>query len=70
MTLRRRLAEIGLTVPLTFVVAALASLVYRLVAHGTATVDWEAAVQLAFVIGVLVPFLVHEESAEQAVSKH
>jgi len=69
MTLRRRLAELALTVPLTFVVAALTSLVYRWVVHGLATVDWEAAVQLALVVGFLLPFLVREETAEQMAAK-
>jgi hypothetical protein len=69
MTLRRRLAEFALTVPLTFVVAALTSLVYRYLVHGTATVDWETAVQLALVVGFLLPFLVREETAEQVAAK-
>lgn len=70
MTLRRRLAEFALTVPLTFVIAALASLVYRYLVHGTASADWEAAVQLALVMGFLLPFLVHEETEEQRAARH
>lgn len=47
--------EIAFTIPITFVVAALVTYLYSLIAHGAGVVDWETAFQLGLVLGIVLP---------------
>ncbi len=38
-----------------FVTAAIVSFLWSLARHGTGVVDWEAAVRLAVILGIVVP---------------
>ena len=42
---------------ITFFVSAIVSLIYNLIAHGDARVDWEHSIRLAITFGILVPLL-------------
>ncbi len=39
---------------LTFVVTALVSFIYSLVAHGTGVVDWESAIRFGLILGIVL----------------
>jgi len=42
---------------ITFVVAAIVSFLYSLIAHGAGTVDWEHSIRLALTLGMIVPLM-------------
>lgn len=48
--------DVIMTIPITFVVVAVVTFLYSLVAHGKGLVNWETAFQLAFVLGIVLPF--------------
>jgi hypothetical protein len=47
---------------LTFVVSAVVSYLYALVAHGTGTVDWGMPLRLGIILGVILPLIVRRQS--------
>jgi hypothetical protein len=49
------LLDVAMTMPLTFVVAAVVTYLYNLIAHGSGSVDWETAFLLAIILGIVVP---------------
>lgn len=49
------LADMAITIPVTFVVAAIVSYLYSLIVHGAGIADWDGAFHLAFVIGIVLP---------------
>lgn len=49
------LIRMAVTIPVTFVVAAIVTYLYSLIAHGTGAVNWETAVNMAFVVGIVLP---------------
>jgi ascorbate-specific PTS system EIIC-type component UlaA len=49
--------EFFLTGLITFVVAAVVSFLYSLLAHGSGRVDWETAVRLAIIFGVVLTWI-------------
>ncbi|MGK7311349.1 MAG: hypothetical protein ACN0LA_03845 [Candidatus Longimicrobiales bacterium M2_2A_002] len=53
--LKNVLAGFAIVAPITLVVAAVVSLIYSLIAHGTGTVDWGSAVRLAVILGIIIP---------------
>lgn len=55
MNARQFLADMAVTIPVTFIVAVVVTYLYGLIAHGSGAVDWEAAFDLAFVVGIVVP---------------
>ena len=55
MNSRQFLVDMAATIPVTFVVAVVVTYLYSLIAHGSGAVDWEAAFDLAFVVGIVVP---------------
>jgi hypothetical protein len=55
MNARRLIVDMAMTFPLTFVVAGATTFGYSLIAHGNGVVDWETAIQLAIIFGVVLP---------------
>lgn len=56
MNVKKILLDVAITVPLTFVVAAVVSYLYSLIAHGSGSVNWETAFQMAIILGIVLPF--------------
>lgn len=46
----------AITMLVTFVVAAVVTYVYSLIAHGSGAVNWDTAFHLAIILGVVLPF--------------
>jgi hypothetical protein len=46
-----------ITIPVTFVVAAVVTYLYSLIAHGSGAVDWDTAFELALIIGIAMPLV-------------
>jgi membrane associated rhomboid family serine protease len=42
---------------LVFVVAGAVSFLYSLIVHGSGQVDWESAVRLGIILGIVLPFV-------------
>lgn len=55
MSNKRLLADMAITMPVTFLVAVVVTYLYNLVAHGAGMVDWDAAFELALVVGIVLP---------------
>ncbi len=55
MNARDVLLDMAITIPVTFVVAAVVTYLYTLIAHGPGSVNWETAFQLAIILGIVVP---------------
>ncbi len=55
MNTRSFFVEMAITIPVTFVVAAVVTYLYGMVAHGAGAVNWDTAFHLAFVIGIVLP---------------
>lgn len=47
--------DLAITIPVTFVVAAVVTYFYSLIVHGAGEVNWETAFHLAFIVGVVLP---------------
>lgn len=58
MSAGKMLLEIVVTAVIAFVVSAIVSVVWNLVAHGAASPDWETAVRLGVIFGIVVPLVV------------
>jgi hypothetical protein len=57
MNTRHFLADMAITIPVTFAVAVVVTYLYSLIAHGAGAVDWEASFDLAFVVGIVLPLV-------------
>jgi hypothetical protein len=55
MRAKNLLVDMAITIPVTFVTAAIVTYVYSLIAHGTGVVNWETAFDLGFIIGIALP---------------
>jgi hypothetical protein len=55
MNTRGFLIDLAITIPVTFVVAAVVTYLYSLIAHGAGEVNWETAFHLALIVGVVLP---------------
>jgi hypothetical protein len=55
MSAKELLVEMAIIIPLTFIVAAVVTYLYALIAHGSGVVDWEASFDLALIIGIVLP---------------
>lgn len=53
--LKNLAAGFAVVAPITFVVAAVVSVLYSFIAHGTGVVDWGSAVRLAIILGIIIP---------------
>lgn len=47
--------DILITIPITFIVAAITTFVYSLIAYDTAYINWETSFNLAIVFGIVLP---------------
>jgi len=56
MNTRGFLLDMAITMLVTFVVAAVVTYVYSLIAHGSGAVNWDMAFHLAIILGVVLPF--------------
>lgn len=55
MNAKRFLLDMAITIPVTFVVAAVVTYLYSLIAHGSGSVNWETAFELAIILGIVLP---------------
>ncbi|HSR50888.1 MAG TPA: hypothetical protein VLV83_08660 [Acidobacteriota bacterium] len=55
MSTKSFLADMAITIPVTFVVAAIVTYLYSLIVHGAAAVNWDTAFHLAFIVGIVLP---------------
>jgi hypothetical protein len=55
MNAKSVLLDVAITIPVTFVVAAVVTYLYSLIAHGSGSVNWETAFHLAIVLGIVLP---------------
>ena len=55
MNIRHTLLNIIITIPITFVVTAMVTYLYSLIAHGSGAIDWNTAFQLAIILGIVLP---------------
>jgi len=63
MKTRDYFLQAAVTACVAFVVAAGVSYLYRLIVHGQAAVNWETALDLAIVLGVVLPLVSARGSA-------
>jgi len=61
MSVKRLLSEFVITGLITFVVAAAVSYVYSLLAHRAGTVDWETAIRMAIILGIVLTWGSHRK---------
>ena len=47
--------DMAITIPITFIVAAVVTYLYSLIAHGSGAVNWDTAFQLAIIVGIVLP---------------
>jgi hypothetical protein len=47
--------DMAVTIPVTFVVAAVVTYLYSLIAHGSGLVNWDTAFHLAIILGIVLP---------------
>jgi hypothetical protein len=57
MSLGKFFVDFLLTFALVFVVAAVVSFLYSLIAHGEGGIDWDHSVRLAIIFGIVVPWI-------------
>jgi len=55
MNMKKFLTDMAITIPITFVVAAIVTYLYSLIVHGAGVVNWSTAFNLAFIIGIVLP---------------
>jgi len=49
------LLDMAITIPVTFVVAAIVTFLYSLIAHSSGSVSWDTAFHLAIILGIVLP---------------
>ncbi len=55
MNMKCFLLDMAMTIPVTFVVAAIVTYLYSLIAHGSGSVNWDTAFHLAIILGIVLP---------------
>ncbi len=55
MNVKKLLLDMAITIPVTFVVAAVVTFLYSLIAHGSGSVSWDTTFHLAIILGIVVP---------------
>jgi hypothetical protein len=69
MNTREFLLDALITISVTFIVAAIVTFVYSLIAHGSGDVDWKTAFNLAIVLGIVLPLTgARDRDSEQRVN--
>lgn len=66
MSAKRLLADMAITIPVTWVAAVVVTYLYSLIAHGSGAVDWEAAFELALVVGIVLPVSLAARAGERS----
>lgn len=57
MTVMSFLKSFVIILVLVFVVAAAVSFLYGLIVHRSGHVDWESAIRLGIILGIILPFV-------------
>lgn len=57
MKIKEILLEFLLTFVIVFIVSALVTFLYAVIVHGDPAVNWQTAIQMAVIFGVVVPWL-------------
>ncbi len=52
---KKLLLDMAITIPVTFVVSAIVTFLYSLIAHGSGSVSWDTAFHLAIILGIMLP---------------
>lgn len=65
MNVRSFLIDMAMTIAVTFVVAVVVTWLYSLIARGHGSADWDTAVRLAIILGVVLP-LARARSGQKA----
>ncbi|MCD6391299.1 MAG: hypothetical protein J7L92_04840 [Dehalococcoidia bacterium] len=55
MKIKRFLIDCAVVFAVTFVVAALVTYLWNLIAHGQSAVDWETSFRFAVILGIALP---------------
>lgn len=55
MNAKEFLIDMAITIVVTFVVAAVVTFLYNLIAHGSGFVSWDTAFHLAIILGIVLP---------------
>jgi len=55
MNVKGFLLDMVITIPITFIVAAVVTYLYSLIAHGSGAINWDTAFQLAIIVGIVLP---------------
>jgi len=55
MKIKRFLIDCAVVFAVTFVVAALVTYLWNLIAHGQSAVDWETSFRFAIILGIALP---------------
>ena len=55
MRVKRFLIDFALVFAVTFVVAAIVTYLWNLIAHGQSAVDWETSFRFAIILGIALP---------------
>ena len=56
MNVKGLLLDMVVTIPIIFIVAAVVTYLYSLIAHGAGAINWGTAFQLAIILGIALPF--------------
>lgn len=63
MNAKGLLLDMAITITVTFVVAAVVTYLYSVIAHGAGTVNWDTAFHLAIILGIVMPLTRARETA-------
>lgn len=64
MKLKELVLEFLLIFVIVFIVSALVTFLYAVIIHGDPAVNWQTAIQMAVIFGVVVPWLNNRKKPE------
>jgi glycerol uptake facilitator-like aquaporin len=65
MSFKNLLTEFVITFSVVFVIAAVVSFLYSLIAHGEGVVDWDHSVRLAIIFGIVLLWIRARQSKQK-----
>ena len=65
MNMKQFLVDMAITASVGFVVAGVVTYLYSLIVHGTGSINWETAFDLAIVLGIVLPLTSFRSRREQ-----
>ena len=65
MSGKQFLIDMAITMSVSFVIAAVVTYLYSLIAHGSGSIDWETAFELAIVLGIVLPLTLSRRRQEE-----